>query len=95
MWAGARLEDVTLHDPNAAADRRRIDVAHGDIHRRDGSLTGDRITYHCRGCGYTWDRHRCARGHVLMKHGRLTLHRRVHPDDPDSNVVCSACGHAM
>ncbi len=63
------------------------------------TLPGERVcfpyplVYGCPDCGHEWRRHACRNGHVLLKYGALTPHRRL--DDADGNVVCSVCGHYL
>ncbi len=78
---------------SASTDERKL-AAHGD-----GGLgawdtpSADELVYGCPDCGHEWRRHACRTGHVLLKYGALTPHRRL--DDADGNVVCSVCGHYL
>lgn len=95
----ATLQDIRLerttqgHEANASGDAR-LD-AHFDLmvsEYGEERVAGHLLRYRCASCSYEWARHRCGRGHVLMKHGELTPHVRL---DGDFNVICSACGHSL
>ncbi|MFH1464770.1 MAG: hypothetical protein ABIO70_10325 [Pseudomonadota bacterium] len=75
-----------------ATDADRVLAAHRDEPLvAGGGVSMDELTYRCRRCRHSWRRHTCRNGHLLLKHGALTPHRRL--DDADGNVVCSVCGH--
>lgn len=84
---GVSLDDMRLVHGGGA--QRKL-AAHRDGPLGDQPVSPDLLEYHCPRCDYRWSRHRCYRGHVLMKHGRLTPHHQI---DGDHNVACSACGH--
>lgn len=83
---------ATLDDVDGPSNDADLLDAHFDVVRADGRPSPALIEYHCAGCDYSWSRHRCLHGHVLMKHGKFTPHRQI---DGDHNVACSACGHRV
>ncbi len=101
------LSDLSLEARSAVEDSDKL-AAHADARVPDVRLgtapRRGRLTYTCPGtlpsgepCRHTWSRDVCFNGHVLMKYGRLTPHRRTQVEgrDDDWNVYCAACGHVM
>jgi len=93
------MEDLSVWPAGAtkytrATDKERILCAHRDeVLGAGNTVSMDELTYRCPRCEHTWRRHTCRNGHVLLKHGALTPHRRL--DDAERNVVCSVCGHYL